>query len=1197
MPHRKATRTCRDRYFPSVGSTTYAAEDSGSTIFQGGDDATLSPITTIKKHNRRNTEPIQSDSMRSSSTGTSTASWGSMFDFSAVLFSKKKSKRNVGHFGRASNSSAYAFPLDFNILSNSPSTTSCSGDDDYDSSSSSDSNDEVLLTTDEPVMGESIEIKANFINRTISPISSSQVGLVSPCLDANVTSPKRPVHYSHTNSIAEQWILMGSSEFPDPLSPIHSCNEYCCANSPKADLARDALSCDLFSSDHGSQHHQHYQIMNDDLSVVSETKSTARYTNNYRNFQCGTEIASMTRNVHIPISEQHRNTSTSTNEHQRNITRDACRYTTLESTSSREDFQCNKGQANSSLQQMAGRQGESSQQNGASNYNMSGDEGHANESSDEDEDNESLSDTEDVEEEEKLRKEAACWKTAIDPKSGRTYYYNTKTLETQWRKPLCCASPSERRAAIKKERQTLAFFANMEQNILRTIQQQHHHRSASGEPKRHHSMIETSPIKMKELAAQSSGPQHRRESEPPTSLQNPFKLIRTISSMEDSVLAALVQRVPSFRNTATKHNLVGSGTTFTTFSRQHDTADDQVTSGGIDNEKSHDVVQRHAVREDSLPFGALMEATRSQRNVGFDVHDGSSFNVSALMRMNSQHNSRFNMFEYIPEGENEDNSESCSNHNESSGMSPTRGNMSLSRQSGFINLKKSQCFGSSGKVNENEDQNEDDVEIDDPTNQFSYRDSLCRMSGSLALRVEMHNNSKEPITRENSLNLTEIVGGRQMKRDPSVALQDAEHWGSYLSESALRGLSIDEGEAMLELASITDRMGGIHSETDSSDDSADDTKSKVSTENVEPRLNSISFTGINSSGNLGWDATPELFADKPPRRESNVTARPSMIRPTSLRNTPTPAILESITTKSNAMEKPSMLRRNTCGTLYVGSTLSAPDKDATIKCVCAVYRAHILQSTLEDDDVDDKFKVFDDLSSAAGATKHDTLILPTLDDVSVFYRDVFSRAQMESDCIIISLIYVERLIKVTDGALRPRISNWRSILFSCMVMASKVWDDLSMWNADFSHTCPAGVEFQLSRINELEIAVLSALQYKVKVPAGEYAKYYFLLRSMLIKSGLGSEDLKAINPLDVEGAKQLQHISSQYQASVALMSDRQKVSMGRSKTTGGTHEIQNQFSIDGSIYSDSSNSSTPLTSPTCEKQQRSKVGLEHMVQL
>jgi len=40
--------------------------------------------------------------------------------------------------------------------------------------------------------------------------------------------------------------------------------------------------------------------------------------------------------------------------------------------------------------------------------------------------------------------------------------------------------------------------------------------------------------------------------------------------------------------------------------------------------------------------------------------------------------------------------------------------------------------------------------------------------------------------------------------------------------------------------------------------------------------------------------------------------------------------------------------------------------------------------------------------------------------------------------------------------------------------------------------------------------------------ASEYTKYYFFLRSMLIRSGLGGKDLKSLAPLDIEGARQMQ---------------------------------------------------------------------------
>jgi len=138
---------------------------------------------------------------------------------------------------------------------------------------------------------------------------------------------------------------------------------------------------------------------------------------------------------------------------------------------------------------------------------------------------------------------------------------------------------------------------------------------------------------------------------------------------------------------------------------------------------------------------------------------------------------------------------------------------------------------------------------------------------------------------------------------------------------------------------------------------------------------------------------------------------------------------------------------------------------------------------------------------------------------------------MEHDTIIMSLIYIERLLKETP--IVPTPTNWRSVLFASMVLASKVWDDLSMWNVDFSNVCSrnsagagsypsssatAGVrnnnnnssrlvEFTLPRINQLELALLKSLNFNVKVPASQYAKYYFLIRSMLIKSGLLQDEV------------------------------------------------------------------------------------------
>ncbi|CAN0427843.1 unnamed protein product, partial [Phaeothamnion confervicola] len=54
-------------------------------------------------------------------------------------------------------------------------------------------------------------------------------------------------------------------------------------------------------------------------------------------------------------------------------------------------------------------------------------------------------------------------------------------------------------------------------------------------------------------------------------------------------------------------------------------------------------------------------------------------------------------------------------------------------------------------------------------------------------------------------------------------------------------------------------------------------------------------------------------------------------------------------------------------------------------------------------------------------------------------------------------------------------------------------------------------------------------QFNVTVSASTYAKYYFTLRSMCARSGLGG-DGGDVAPLDVAGARKLEVLSSQLQS-------------------------------------------------------------------
>ncbi|ETN02329.1 hypothetical protein PPTG_16565 [Phytophthora nicotianae INRA-310] len=291
-------------------------------------------------------------------------------------------------------------------------------------------------------------------------------------------------------------------------------------------------------------------------------------------------------------------------------------------------------------------------------------------------------------------------------------------------------------------------------------------------------------------------------------------------------------------------------------------------------------------------------------------------------------------------------------------------------------------------------------------------------------------------------------------------------------------------------------------------------------------------------------------------RAANGKGRPSLQAMMAGRGSSASALMNTKGPRSKPSapaDKPRALRRrsNSTNSIYLRmGTMNSPDQDATIQCVATVLRAHMMEALEDPIRSDPRFDVFvttrdrqrlasvsDELDGEASAfveVEDDDVILdvvPTLSEIASFIKNVFSRAQMESECIIMSLVYVERLLKATSGFLQLRGENWRRLVFCSMVMASKVWDDLSMTNADFSKIWP---ELSLKQINELELVYLSAVEYNVRVSAVSYAKYYFHLRSMCATMGL-LEAFDESAPLNLDGARKMQVLSEEYQERSKLM--------------------------------------------------------------
>ena len=136
---------------------------------------------------------------------------------------------------------------------------------------------------------------------------------------------------------------------------------------------------------------------------------------------------------------------------------------------------------------------------------------------------------------------------------------------------------------------------------------------------------------------------------------------------------------------------------------------------------------------------------------------------------------------------------------------------------------------------------------------------------------------------------------------------------------------------------------------------------------------------------------------------------------------------------------------------------------------------------------------------------------PTEQSIFQIIKSIYTIAEFSSECLVISLLYIERLCSTTKCALL--ICNWQPVLLSAMVVAQKVWDDRCLSNADFS---VIAASYRLKEVNDLEVKFLQLLQYNVSITASLYASYYFELRTLCEENAtlnmkpLGADEAKSL---------------------------------------------------------------------------------------
>ncbi len=187
--------------------------------------------------------------------------------------------------------------------------------------------------------------------------------------------------------------------------------------------------------------------------------------------------------------------------------------------------------------------------------------------------------------------------------------------------------------------------------------------------------------------------------------------------------------------------------------------------------------------------------------------------------------------------------------------------------------------------------------------------------------------------------------------------------------------------------------------------------------------------------------------------------------------------------------------------IFLDSTISSPNVKNIIKSVSIILQSQLnedmnLGKTISkksdlyffsEDKYVDEYPQYFDKQRIENIRK-----IPTLDDMINFIEALYNCVQFSSECCIISLIYINRIIALTGLSLQN--TNWRPLIFVSLMISQKIWDDKYLSNGDFSYIYPF---FEKSQLNILEMKFLEMIQYNVYVKLSVYMTFYLELKSLV----------------------------------------------------------------------------------------------------
>lgn len=162
------------------------------------------------------------------------------------------------------------------------------------------------------------------------------------------------------------------------------------------------------------------------------------------------------------------------------------------------------------------------------------------------------------------------------------------------------------------------------------------------------------------------------------------------------------------------------------------------------------------------------------------------------------------------------------------------------------------------------------------------------------------------------------------------------------------------------------------------------------------------------------------------------------------------------TTSSGPPKSTPQQKANSTSSIYITSTLVKPDTDEVVFCIAAVIHDRIQQGEAQSSQDRHLFPFFsednnplyapppdrdprDGPASDSGSDssmKRTRREIPTEDMIFHTIRSVYECARIPAECLIVSLVYIERLITVSGCPML--VTSWRPILLSSLILAQKV---------------------------------------------------------------------------------------------------------------------------------------------------------------